>query len=159
MTILVVAGCGGGGKTEASQVVQGPGYRFAAPAGWTVKREPHVVSALLPGSDVDLVSVSRYRLPKVPTAGEIDAAARLLARSLGGKISSQGVAQVAGRVAPKYEIEYSRAGADRGVRLIFFLRRRLEFQLLCRWIAPPAKETSRACTELATSFTPAPRVS
>jgi hypothetical protein len=156
LAAIVLAGCGGANE-PATQLVRGPGYRFRAPADWTVKRVPHVVSAERPGSGVDLVSVSRFRLPKVPTDTEIEAAARVLARSLRGKVTAAGTTEVAGRRARRYEIAYTRGGEDRAVRLIFVLRGRLEFQLLCRWKAPADKDVSRACDGLSESFTPVRR--
>ena len=149
----LLAGCGGGQRRPLeTRAVRGADYQFAAPAGWLVSRKSHVVSALRPGSATDLVSVSRYLLPRVPTSAQIDAAARQLARALGGSVDEQSIVSVAGRAAPRYDLSYSRKGDDLGLQLVFVLRGRREYQLLCRWLKPEDDETSAACETLATSF-------
>jgi len=149
---LVAAGCGGGSTTTETQVVRGAGFRFQTPVGWQIKRASHVVTAARPKSDTDLVSVSRFRLPNVPTAGEVDAAAQQLARMLHGKVTATRVETVAGKPARSYEITYERKGQKLELRLVFVLRRLREFQLLCVLAQPAADETSTACDLLKTSF-------
>jgi hypothetical protein len=147
------AGCGGGKKKPlATRSVQGSDYRFAAPTSWLLSRKSHVVSALRPGSADDLVSVSRYFLQRAPTSGQIDAAARDLARALKGSVDSQSIVTVAGRAAPRYELSYSRKGDDLGLALVFVIRGRREYQLLCRWLKPENDDTSSACVTLTMSF-------
>jgi hypothetical protein len=149
----VLAGCGGGHeKPLATKPVRGSDYRFSAPAGWLVSRKSHVVSALRPGSANDLVSVSRYRLSRAPTSAQIDAAARQLARALNGEVDDQSIVDVAGRPAPRYDLSYSRKGDDLGLQLVFVLRGRREYQLLCRWLKPAADESAGACEALVQSF-------
>jgi hypothetical protein len=149
---VVAAGCGGGAKTTQTQVVRGAGFRFQTPVGWQIKRTSHVVTSSKPGSDTDLVSVSRYRLPNAPTAGEIDAAAQQLATMLHGRVTDTRVETVAGRPARSYELAYERNGQKLELRLVFVLRRLREFQLLCRLAQPSADETSAACDLLKASF-------
>ena len=36
----ILAGCGGSSGGKDAQTVTGPGFRFEAPAGWTVTRAP-----------------------------------------------------------------------------------------------------------------------
>jgi hypothetical protein len=152
---LLIAGCGGSQKKKPlpTKLVPGPDYRFAVPARWVVTRKSHVVSALRPGSADDLVSVSRYRLPRVPTSEQIAAAARQLARALNGSVDKQSIVDVAGKAAPRYELSYSRKGDDLRLQLVFVLRGRREYQLLCRWLKPENDETRAACESLVTSFT------
>ena len=152
MLALSAAGCGGGAKTTEAQVVRGAGFRFQTPVGWQVKRSSHVVTVAKPGSDTDLVSVSRFRLPTVPTAGEVDAAAQQLARVLHGRVTATRVETVAGRPARSYELAYERNGQKLELRLVFVLRGLREYQLLCRLAQPAAEETSTACDLLKTSF-------
>ena len=156
LAALAVAGCGGGGKPKeaATQLVSGAGFRFRSPADWPVKRGPHVVSAARPGSDTDLVSVSTFRLPRVPTTAQIDAGAEQLARTLRGRVTSRRFSTIAGGRARSFELSYRRGGKDLGIRLSFVLRGRREYQLLCRWEAPPGNEISTACDLLAASFRP-----
>jgi hypothetical protein len=135
-----------------THLVAGAGYTFSAPHGWEVSRQPHGVSVARPGSDSDLVSVSRYRLPRVPTAREIDAAADSLARRLRGRVVAGKWVHVAARRSRQFEIAYAVRGEELGVRLTFVIEGRREFQLLCRWQAPPVEETTAACKGLHSSF-------
>jgi hypothetical protein len=152
--VVLLAGCGGGSKKVlATKNLRGSDYEFAVPSTWVVTRKSHVVSALRPGSADDLVSVSRYLLPRVPTSAQVDAAARQLARALNGSVDGQSIVSVAGRAAPRYDLSYSRKGDDLGLRLVFVLRGKREYQLLCRWLKPEDDETSSACEALAPSFT------
>jgi hypothetical protein len=152
----LAAGCGGGGAEPLdTQHVRGPGSTFSAPTGWEVSRKSHVVSVARPDDDIELVSVSSYRLPRVPTSSQIEAAARQLAATLRGRVTAKTRVFVAGRRAPRFDLTYARAGDEIGLRLIFVLRGRQEFQLLCRWRAPPEAEISAACAQLVRSFRPA----
>jgi hypothetical protein len=137
-----------------TQRVIGPGYEFDAPEGWPISRREHVVSTARPGSEVDLLSVSRYVLPRVPTAAEIDAAAQALAKTLHGRVTSTTSVTVAGQRARQFQLSYSHDAAERGLRLTFYLAGKRELQLLCRWESPPGKEISAACDLLVTSFRP-----
>jgi hypothetical protein len=111
-----------------------------------------VISVAPDTRDVDLVSVSTYRLPRVPRTAEIDAAAAQLAQTLEGRIVSTAWVRVAARRSRQFEIAYVAEGEERAVRLTFLLRGRVEFQLLCRWRAPPSDEIERACAELHRTF-------
>ena len=155
LLVAVLAGCGGSAhKTVVLQSVRGPGYRFQTLPGWSIARKAHVVTATRPGSATDLISVSTYRLPKVPTVAEIDAAARSLALTLHGKLDAKSVVRVAGKPARRYDLSYRKGGQDLGLRLVFVLRGKREFQLLCRWQSPPDGDLTQACDALARTFRP-----
>src|SRR5919197_2730136 len=59
VVLLLAAGCGGNGRAQKAQVVQGDGFRFRAPAAWKVQQRG---SDLEVGHGTDLVSVIRYPL-------------------------------------------------------------------------------------------------
>ena len=154
LAILGLAACGGA-KTQPETTtlagsVEGAGFSFEAPAGWTVSRSPRSVSA---SSGADLLSVTVFPLarpyrPQLYTkvADELDRRIAELAGQLRGELRSTGTGHVAGRRARVYEIGVG----DRVERLLFVFRGRLEFQLLCRF----ARGRGTApCDELAATFT------
>jgi hypothetical protein len=156
LVLAGLAGCGGGGNEAVqTQTVGGDGYVFAAPAGWKITRSSHVVSAAPSASDLELISISTYRLSRRPTPKQVDASVEALARRLGGRITSTTKATLAGRPARRFELEYARGDEQVGLRLTFLFKGRLEFQLLCRWRRPPNEEILSACGGLALSFRPA----
>jgi hypothetical protein len=147
-----VAGCGGGGAHQA-QVLNGNGFSFSAPGGWSVKRTPQAVAA----ASGDLaVSVTVFRLerryrpalwPKV--LPELDAVAKNLAGQLEGSASAGSTVTVAGRRARRYDIGFARNGRQLVERITFLLDGRREFQLLCRYRAGADEP---ACAALGSSF-------
>lgn len=151
---LLVSGCGGGGRaapttTTVAARIDGAGFRFEAPAGWEVKRTQRSVSA---ASGPDLVSVTVFPLarPYRPelrkqVAAELDRRIADLAGALRGELRSVGTARIAGRPARVYEIGVG----DRVQRLLFIFKRRLEFQLLCRYGEGDGTEP---CDRLAATF-------
>ena len=149
--MLIVAGCGGGGAAqEHRQVVRGDGFRFDAPAGWTVTRSARRVAAA--AGDIDRVEVTTFRLVKAyrpalfaAATGELDRVAAQLARQLRGRVAAEETVRVDGRAARSYRIEY----AEKAQEITFLLEGRREYQLLCRRDANGSRD---ACAALVTSF-------
>jgi hypothetical protein len=154
---FVAAGCGGGGKQAAGQVVRGSGYHFEAPAGWTVVRSGREVQAAEGGKSLALVAVSRFPLihrakeeltPKV--VKELDEVAGGVADQQNGRITSEQTLDVAGRQARRYDVAYSARGKALVERLTFVLRERTEYLLLCRF---ERDGDTGPCDRLVSSFT------
>ncbi|MER3603378.1 MAG: hypothetical protein C4298_06205 [Thermus sp.] len=83
-----------------------------------------------------LVKPFRPRLwPQV--ARELDRLADRLSRQLGGMVEASGTVRIAGLPGRRYDISYSRGDARLRQRIVFLLRRRTEYQLLCRWRPSP----------------------
>src|SRR6476660_3600376 len=113
LSLLMLAGCGGGGA-PAVKVVQGAGYRFSAPAAWAVSRSGGGVQA---SQGLNLVSVTRYPLLRAYRPGlwarvvpELDTAAAQLAKQQKGHVGDSRTVTVAGGQARRYDINYERAG-------------------------------------------------
>jgi hypothetical protein len=130
----ILAGCGGGGHSNqsAARMVTGPGFAFAVPDGWVVRRAPGRVTA---ASGVQLVEVASFPLQKRYDARLFDAvatelAARMsaLARQTGGKVSTGAPVTVAGIRSHTYGVSDG-ATVD---EYVFVLRGKREYQLLCR---------------------------
>jgi hypothetical protein len=138
---VVAAGCGGGGKhQEPAQVVRGTGYRFEAPAGWTVVRSGRQVQAAEGGKSLSLVAVSRFPLlRKAPlhlsrkALKELDRLARSLAAQQHGSLANLETTEVSGRDARRYDIDYEARGKKLVERIVFVLRGKTEYYLLCRF--------------------------
>jgi hypothetical protein len=155
---LLVAGCGGGGGGEQpAQIVRGTGYRFEAPAGWTIVRSGRQVQAAEGGNSLALVSVSRFPLlrragetlsPKVTK--ELDRLVTGLAAQQHGSIVSSGNTRIAGREARRYEFEYEVRGKPLVERVSFVFREKTEYFLLCRF---DRGGDTKPCDELLRSFT------
>jgi hypothetical protein len=134
VSVLILAGCGGGGASEPStQTVQGAGFRFEAPAGWTVTHEPDTAAAA--SGTVDRVEVRTFQLVRPYDASRFAAAARELdgvisriASQLHGKVTSRATVEVDGRKARSYTIAYD----GKTQQITFVLQGRSEHQLLCR---------------------------
>jgi len=158
LLLLAAAGCGGGGgKDAATQVVRGNGYRFEAPAGWTVVRSGSEVQAAEGGKSLALVAVSRFPLihrakgklsPKV--VAELDQVADGVADQQNGRVTTEQTVDVAGRQARRYDVAYSARGKALVERLTFVLHEKTEYLLLCR--IEQAGDTG-PCDRLADSFT------
>jgi hypothetical protein len=132
--VLGASACGGSGEKSAApeRTVSGPGYNFAAPAGWRVARTGRSTQAR---SGAELVSVTIFPLarrydaslwPKV--VPELDRVARELAAREGGRVEHGRTEEIADRNARVYDIV--REGADE--RIAFVLEGRREYQLFCR---------------------------
>jgi hypothetical protein len=146
---VILAGCGGGSGREA-QVLSGDGFRFAAPAGWDVRRAAARVQAA--DGDVDLVSVRTFRLVKPyspqlfpATSTELDRIAGQLAQQLRGQVVKSSTVRVADRKSRAYRIDYG----DKTQEITFVLDGRREYQLLCR---RKADGEDAACKQLLASF-------
>ena len=152
---LAVGGCGGVAETDAPQDVRGPTYSFLAPAGWQVTRTGRT---LLAADEDSAVAVSTFRLARAYTpalweeaSAELDTVAEKLAAELGGAVTRRGTRILTGRRARFYELSGTR---DSTQRVVFLLRGRREYQILCRWRSDP--DAGREACELAlTSFIPA----
>jgi hypothetical protein len=134
--------------------VEGNGFRFSAPAGWTVvRRGPEVQAA----DGLQLVSVTRYPLRRrfrpdlwAKVVGELDRAATELAQQQNGTVRNMETVTIAGRQARRYDIEYTRDGKQLVERIAFVLRDRTEHLLLCRY---ERGGSTGACDRLLATFT------
>jgi hypothetical protein len=150
---LAAAGCGGSG-TAKTQALEGPGFGFSAPGGWTVKRTSQTVEA---ASGDRAVSVTVFALkrtfrpelwPKV--VPELDGIAASLADQLRGRAGAGSTVALAGHRARSYEIAFRRDNRDFVEHITFVLDGKREFQLLCRY--PARTEADPACAALGSSF-------
>jgi hypothetical protein len=155
--VLLVSGCGGGGKEEARpQVVRGTGYTFEAPAGWTIVRSGKQVQAAEGAKSLALVSVSRFPLIRsakeklsAKVVKELDRLATGLAAQQHGSIMSSETVEIAGRQARRYEFEFESKGTQLIERIVFVLRGKTEYFLLCRF---EQNGDTGPCDELLRSF-------
>jgi hypothetical protein len=154
LSLLTLAGCGGGGGAPALKIVQGNGYRFSAPASWAVVRSGREVQV---SEGLKLVSVTRYPLlrryrPELwgRVVPELDRAAGQLAQQQNGKVAAAQTVTIAGRRARRYDIEYERDGKQLVERLGFVLRGKTEYLLLCRY---DRGGDTDACDRLLATFT------
>lgn len=155
---LLVAGCGGGGKTQAEEdgrKVPGPGFTFTVPKSWTITLASR--AAVVRRDENTLVSVTvlplhrRYTpdlFPKV--VPELDGVAAKLAAKLHGRVAARETVVVDGGRARQYDIAYERDGTKLVDRVGFVLRGKSEYQLLCRWEA--LEGVSPACGQLVRTF-------
>lgn len=146
VSVLILAGCGGGGTSEPStQTVQGAGYRFEAPAGWTVTRLTDGAAAA--SGAVDRVEVRTFKLQRPydvrrfhAATRELDSVISRLATQLDGKVTSRRTVRVGGRKSRSYTIAYD----GKTQQITFVLQGRQEHQLLCRRGAGGDAEPCRA---------------
>ena len=147
----VLAGCGGGEATEELRAIAGSGYAFDGSTELEVTRSGRTLTAEVDG---EVVSVTTFRLarPYRPelwpsVVPELDRVAEELAAKLGGRVVARETRPVADRRARVYRIE----DAHDDTRLVaFVLRRRSEYQLLCRW--PDSQDASAPCDDLLGTF-------
>jgi hypothetical protein len=142
---LILAGCGGGGNSKWQQV-QGSGFRFQAPAAWTVSGS---AASLGP---IDRVQVNVFRLQRpyshkrlAAAAKELDNVANDLAGQLKGKVTSRRTLRVDGLDARGYAIDHNNLTEE----ITFALRGRHEYELLCR---RAVGGDDSACRELVAGF-------
>jgi hypothetical protein len=128
------------------QQVQGDGFRFNAPAGWTV------AGAVAKKGAVERVEVLTFRLqrPYEPSrreaaAHELDGVAARIAAQLKGTVTESSSLEVSGLDARSYSIDYD----GKMDELTFVLHDRREYELLCR---RKAGSGDSACRELVRSF-------
>ena len=134
---LVVAGCGG---NPSPQAVSGTGYAFSAPGGWQVTRTANQVQAVEKKGSPQLVAVSRFPLLRVfrpalwaKVVKELNAAADGIASQQQGVVSGSSDLTVAGQQARRYTISYETKGQKLEEQLVFVLRDKTEYLLLCRY--------------------------
>jgi hypothetical protein len=142
---LILAGCGGGGSPKW-QEVRGDGFRFNAPADWTVS------GATASSGAVDRVEVVVFRLlrpydpaRRLAVGRELDGVASRIVQQLKGSIVQRSWVAVGSHDARAYAIDYGAKTAE----ITFVLRGRSEYQLLCR---RPKSGDDTACRELTASF-------
>ncbi len=148
--LIILAGCGGSGKSDL-QTVTGEGFRFQAPAAWTVAQKTTSVAAS--SGPVDRVEVLRFRLVKPyrtalfeRVSHELDAVVSRIAVQLSGRVTSRTTVRLAGRRARSYHVEY---GPGRLQEIAFVLEGQTEYELLCR---RPASEPDAGCQAFFGSF-------
>lgn len=153
LSLLTLAGCGGSGP-PALKVVQGDGYRFSAPADWSVVRSGREVQV---SEGLKLVSVTRYPLLRkyrpelwARVVPELDRAAAQLAGQQNGKVGATQTVTIAGRRARRYDIAYEHDGKQLVERLAFVLQGKTEYLLLCRY---DRGGDTDACDRLLATFT------
>jgi hypothetical protein len=151
VSLLILSGCGGGGASESStQTVQGAGYRFEAPAGWTVTHARDLAAAASGG--VNLVEVRTFELERpydakrfAAATRELDSVISRLAAQLRGQVTNRRTVVVDGRRSRSYVISYD----GKTQQITFVLVGRQEHQLLCR---RSADGNDAPCADLLASF-------
>jgi hypothetical protein len=145
----IVAGCGGSGTDY--RLVEGNGYSFEAPMGWTLVRTPRTLG--MRHGDVDLVQVTRLPLVRAyrpalfdRVVPELNRVARELGKGQGATVSGETV-RVLGLPTRQYDMRFS----GRLEQLTFVLRGKTNFQLLCR---REENADDAACRRLVSSFRP-----
>jgi hypothetical protein len=148
VAVLIFAGCGSSGAPKV-QSVRGPGFHFAAPAGWTVEHTPRQVSAR---HDSELVQVATFPLlkpyrPALFEAVATELAVRMdeVAKQVHGAVSPNGTVTAAGIRSHSYDVQ----AGDHVDQYTFVLRGLREYQLLCRRRSSSSDEV---CRQLITSF-------
>ena len=147
--VAIVAGCGGSAKDY--RLVEGKGYSFEAPVGWTLVRTPRTLG--MQEGDVNLVQVTRLPLarPYTPTlfkrvVPELDGVARELGKGQNATVTGKTV-RVLGQPTRQYDLGFS----GRVEQLTFVLRGKTNFQLLCR---RDQNGDDAPCRRLVSSFKP-----
>ncbi len=153
LAALILAGCGGSGRSDRQQTVGGAGFRFQAPAAWTVaKAGASVAASPAPGS-VDRVEVLRFKLEKpyrvalfAATVRELDGVVARLAGQLSGRVASRTTVQLAGRKSRSYRVVY---GPGKSQEIAFVLQGQTEYEVLCR---RPSSQSDATCKAFFSSF-------
>jgi hypothetical protein len=103
-----------------------------------------------------LISVTRFPLQRrfrpelwVKVVPELDRAAAAVARQQQGMVSGSRTVTSAGQRARSYDVAYTREGKQLVERIVFVLRAKEEYLLLCRYERGGDTE---ACDALLTSF-------
>jgi hypothetical protein len=144
----ILAGCGGSAKSNV-QTVRGNGYRFTAPATWTVLHKGASTSA---SRGLDLVEVTHFTLEKpyrvarfASVSRELDSVAAGLARQSAGRLEERATRKVGGRKTRYYRISYGTKVEETA----FVLSGLDEYEVLCR---RAAKAPDATCARLFSSF-------
>ena len=151
--LFILAACGGSTKAPpaAARLLQGPGFRFSVPPGWTIRRGEGVLAAQ---SGEAAVSATTFTLLKrydpslfARAAAELDRNATKLAVQAHGTLTEKTTVVVDGRKVRAYR--YTARGFE--TRIGFVLDGKREVQLLCR--APTGSaDPDGACALLFGSF-------
>ncbi len=152
--LFILAACGGSArhKAQATQRARGPGFTFAAPAGWHVAAGANAVVARKGGA---LVSATRFPLVKpyrpalfAKAAKELDRVAAELAARSHAKLTESETTTVDGRRIRAYRL----AARSYDDRIGFLLVGKREYQLLCQ-AGAGSGDPDGACGLLFSSFT------
>ena len=137
--------------------MRGTGYRFEAPAGWTVVRSGRQVQAAEGGKSLALVAVSRFPLLRTASeelspklVKELDRVATGVAAQQHGSITSSETTKISGRQARRYDVDYEARGKQLVERVVFVFREKTEYFLLCRF---ERSGDTKPCEELLRTFT------
>jgi hypothetical protein len=153
LTVIILAGCGGSSAAKQQWVsVDGGGFRFQAPKGWTVARVKTRTAAV---HDSELVQVATFPLVKPYSDGLFDQVARelsvrmqALASETGGKVTGTSTVTAGGIRSHAYDVTVG----DHVDQYTFVLRGKREYQLLCR---RKSSSGDGFCKQLLASFEPA----
>jgi hypothetical protein len=148
VALTILAGCGGSAAPQG-QIVRGSGFRFQAPAGWTVTGAGEHVSA---AQGKNLVRAETFMLLKPyrhallgPASRELDTKTGQLASAMKARIASRKTRTVAGHDARTYVLRYD----DQQQQITYVLDGSREYELICR-LAAGADEAP--CAQLLTTF-------
>jgi hypothetical protein len=155
--VAVLAGCGGGSRPVLQALrVQGDGFSFVVPEGWSVTRGTRSVT-IKPASGPALASVTTLTLRKryaparfAEVSRELDRVTSTLAAKLHGKVIARRTLVVAAVRSRQYDLAYARGSTGLIDRITFVLRDKSEYYLLCRWEADAGEPA--ACARLTTSL-------
>jgi hypothetical protein len=138
-------------------VVAGAGYSFRAPSNWPVVRSAREVRVSEGRDGAALVGVSRLALRSAfrPTlwakaVHELDGASAAIARQQHGSVRGAENVTISGQKARRYRVAYVVGGKKLVEELVFVLRGKTEYLLLCRYEQGASHE---ACDRLRASFT------
>ncbi len=146
--MLILAGCGG--SPHAKPVaIRGHGFSFNAPSGWQVTVSARTATA---SHGSELLQVSTFPLLRTYSDAlfgkvkrELDVRMGLVAKAAGGTLSGSRTVTALGARAHSYDVA---AGKD-VLEYTFVLRRKREYELLCR---RPSSKGDGNCKTLLSSF-------
>lgn len=146
--VALLAACGGS-KTEY-RLVEGRGYSYEAPVGWTRVRTPRALG--MQHGRVDLVQVTRLPLVRAyrpalfqAVVPELDRTATEVANDAGATLEERKTVQVLGDPVRQYTLRFS----GHLEQLTFVLRGKSNYQLLCR---RESNGDAAPCMRLVSSF-------
>lgn len=150
LAVTILTGCGGSSASKApAQTVSGPGFTFAAPAGWRLAVGKRRASA---SHDDELLQVAAFPLLKpyrdalfAKVERELKARMEQVAGQTGGAVSGGATVTAGGIRSHSYDV----AAGGHVDEYTFVLRDKREFQLLCR---RKASSNGDACKQLIASF-------